>query len=439
MILLAGLALGLPPAAAAATGLLFENVTLIDGTGRPPVKNAHVLVRDGRIQRVGRGPYRGEAPARRRDGTGKYLIPGLIGVHIHLRGAAEKKDGKPADKTAGIRALHGYLYSGVTTVFDAGNDPDYIFRMRDRVRAGAIVAPRLYAAGGIVTVPGGHGGFTPSTLIESWPAARGVMEAHIARAPDMVKFTYDEHNWGTRPLIPLLPLDLMERAIEYYNAHGLRTTVHTSNEIRAREVIFAGIDTLAHPVIQSPVSDGFVALMAAKKVPMASTLTIGEGYSRLVEHPEFLDGPLYRAVLEPEAIARLKGEVRNRYAARAWTTWMKVMTPVAQENLRRIDAAGGVIALGSDQSDGPFSQRELQLLVAAGIPPLEALHIATLNGAVFLGRERELGSIEEGKVADMVLLGADPLADIDDTRKIDLVLEAGRIIDLKTLDLPVNR
>jgi len=277
------------------------------------------------------------------------------------------------------------------------------------------------------------------TLVESWPGARSALDAHLALEPDMVKLTFDEHGWGTRPLIPLLSPALMRRVGRYLNEHGVRTTVHISHEYRARQAIDAGIDTLAHPVIQGPVSDGFVELMAAKKVPMVSTLTIGEGYSRLVESPEYLDRPLYRAVYEPERLERLRTEVRDRWAVRPWTTWMKVMTPVAQENLRRIHAAGGVVVLGSDQSAGPQSHRELELLVQGGIDPLDAIRIATLNAAVFLGRGDEMGSIEEGKLADLVLLSADPLADITHLEAIDTVILGGRLVDRSALDLPVNR
>jgi imidazolonepropionase-like amidohydrolase len=187
------------------------------------------------------------------------------------------------------------------------------------------------------------------------------------------------------------------------------------------------------------VSEGFVKLMASTKTPMVSTLTIGEGYSRLVEHPEFLDRPIYRAVYEPADIERLKTTVRDEYAARAWTTWMKVMTPVAQENLRLIQAGGGVIVLGSDQSTGPASHRELELMVEGGIPALEAIRIGTLNAAIFLGKERDMGSVEEGKLADLVLLSADPLADIANAQEIEMVIKGGRIIDRDRLNLPVNR
>lgn len=416
--------------------LLFENVTLIDGTGRPAVPNAWVLVEGDRITRVAVREIEAPRDSRRIDGSGKFLIPGLMDMHIHLSGGRGR--GGP-DEGAGIRALHGFLYSGFTSVFDAGNNPDYIFGLRTRERAGQMVAPRIFATGGVVTAPGGHGGGAGATLVDEWPGDMPLLDAHIEREPDLVKLTFDEHGWGTRPLIPLLDPGLMAEIGRYFNEHGIRTTVHISHEFRARQAIEAGINTLAHPIIQGPVSDGFVSLMAATKVPMVSTLTIGEGYSRLVEHPEFLDRPIYQAVYEPEVLEQLRTTVRDAYAARTWTTWMKVMTPVAQENLRLIVEAGGVIVLGSDQSTGPASHRELELMVEGGIPALEVIRIGTLNAAIFMGRERELGSIEEGKLADLVLLSADPLEDISHTQDIDLVIKGGKIVDRSALDLPVNR
>ncbi len=420
--------------------ILFENVTLIDGTGRPPIAGSFVLLEDRYITMISREPIDAAPNATRVDGTGKFLIPGLMDMHVHLRGGRGVGGGGGGpNERAGVQALHGFLYSGFTSVYDAGNNPDFIFSLRERERAGQILSPRIFAAGGVVTTPGGHGGGSGATLVSRWPEDMVKLDAHLAREPDMIKLTFDEHGWGTRPLIPLLPAELMEQVGRYVNERGVRTTVHISHEFRARQAMAAGINTLAHPVIQGPISQGFVDLMAATKTPMVSTLTIGEGYSRLVEHPEFLDQPLYQAVYEPAVIERLKGDVREQYAARSWTTWMKVMTPVAQENLRQIDAAGGMVVLGSDQSSGPASHRELELMVAGGIPPLQAIRIGTLNAAIFLGRERELGSIEEGKLADVVLLEADPLEDISNAQRIDLVVKHGKIVDRSILDLPVNR
>ena len=239
-------------------------------------------------------------------------------------------------------------------------------------------------------------------------------------------------------MIPKLPLPLMERIIEYYNDHGIRTTAHTPSEIRARQAIFAGIDTLAHPVIVGPITDSFAKLMGAKKIPMATTLTIGENYSRLAEHPEYLDQALYQAVFTKEEIEVLKNKTRQEYQDRDWTWWMKLMTPVAQDNLRQINAAGGILALGTDQTNGPAVHREMELLAAAGIPALDIIRIATLHGAKFLGKEDQLGSIQEGKLADMVLLDADPLEDINNAKKVYLVIKNGSVIDRKKLNLPVN-
>ena len=228
--------------------LLFENVTLIDGTGRPAVPNAWVLVEGERITRVALREIEAPRGSERIDGSGKFLIPGLMDMHIHLSGGRGR--GGP-DEGAGIRALHGFLYSGFTSVFDAGNNPDYIFGLRTAERAGRIVAPRIFATGGVVTAPGGHGGGAGATLVDEWPGDMPLLDAHIAREPDLVKLTFDEHGWGTRPLIPLLDPGLMAEIGRYFNEHGIRTTVHISHEFRARQAIEAGINTLAHPIIQA--------------------------------------------------------------------------------------------------------------------------------------------------------------------------------------------
>ncbi|HXN22826.1 MAG TPA: amidohydrolase family protein [Candidatus Dormibacteraeota bacterium] len=426
-----------PAAAQQGAAVAIEHVTVIDGTGRPAIPDATVLVLGGRIVRVARGEIALPPGTQRVDGHEKYLIPGLMDIHIHLRGGM----GKTPDERTGIRAFQSYLYCGVTTVLDVGNNPDFTFALRDQERHGAIVSTRLLAVGGIVTYPGSHGGKVggPATLVDSWPQAIPALDAAIARHPDFLKITYEEEGWGTRPMIALLPIPLMQHIVEYYNDHGIRSTVHVSSEIRAREAIYVGVDTLAHPDIQGPVTDDFVRLMVAKQMPMASTLTIGENYSRLAEHPEFLDQPLYRAVLEPEEIQRLKTTESERQKQNRWAWWMRIMTPVAQENNRKINAAGGIVALGTDQSIGPAVHRELELLVGGGIPPMDAIRIGTLNSARFLGKDRDMGSVEEGKIADLVLLNASPLEDINNAKQISMVMKAGKIIDRSKLDLPVNR
>lgn len=420
-----------------AENILIENVTIIDGSGAEPLSGMFVSIAGDKIAAIADRPIEPAASARRIDGTGKFLIPGLIDTHVHLRGAADPtaKPKKKADLRAGETALASFLYSGVTSIYDAGNDPDYIFSLRTRERAGKLTSPRIFATGGIVTYPGSHGASPYATLVDDWPEAIPGITAHAGRSPDVVKFTYEERGWGARPLIPKLSEELLQHLIEFYNDKGVRTTVHTSSELRAREAIFAGVDALAHPVIQGPITDDFARLMGAKKIPMSSTLTIGENYSRLAEHPEYLDQPLYAASLSAAEIDKLKTETRKEFQDRSWTWWMKIMTPIAQENLRKIHEAGGVIALGTDQTIGPAVHREMELLVAAGIPPIDVIKIATHNAAAFLGKEDEIGLVAKGMLADLVLLDADPARDINNAKAISIVIKNGVVINRATLNL----
>jgi imidazolonepropionase-like amidohydrolase len=423
------------PLSARAEAWAIEHVTLIDGLGHAPQADMTVTVDGDRIAAITPSALAKAPKGRRIDGRGRYLMPGLMDVHIHLHGGAGPQADLAATKAAAVQALASYLYSGVTTVYDAGNQADVILPLRADERAGKIAAPRIFATGNLITYPGSHGSGMAVT-IEDFEKDKAKLDRHIAeQQPDVVKLTLEEEGWGARPMIPLMPVPLMEQIIRYYNLHGIRTTIHVSSELRSEEAIYAGTDSLAHPVIQGPVSDSFVKLMAAKKIPFASTLTIGENYSRLAEHPEYLDQPLYVASFSPADRATMKTKTRAEYQARMWTTWMKLMTPVAEENIRKVHAAGGVVAAGTDQSSGPALQRELELLVQAGIKPFDVLTIATHNGAVLLGKADALGSVEPGKLADLLLLNADPTADIENVKKIAFVMKGGQIVDESKLPM----
>lgn len=441
---------------ALAEDFIIENVTLIDGTGQPNQASMSVGVEGGKITFVTPTAVAPNVSGRRLDGSGQYLMPGMMDVHIHLKGARggdgsrmvgvdprnpsapiprEQRANARAAREAGLQALASYLYSGVTTVYDAGNVPEHILGLREEERAGKILSPRIFATGNIVTYPGSHGGRN-AIAIDNWSEDKPALLKYLEeQKPDVVKLTLDEHGWGTRPLITLLPLDLMQQIITEVNRHGIRTTTHTSSELRATEAIFAGSDSLAHPVIQGPISEGFAKLMGAKKTPMATTLTIGEGYSRLVEQPEYLDQPLYQASYSQAEIEELRTTTLPAWRERGWTWWMKLMTPIAQENMRMIDAAGGVIAIATDQTLGPAVHREMELLQDAGVSAARIVTIATLNGAKHLGMDDVLGTIEPGKYADMVLLSADPTVDINNAKQIVWVMKNGALIDEDKLPL----
>jgi imidazolonepropionase-like amidohydrolase len=435
--------LWLAAGAARADGVVIDHVTLIDGT-HAPQGDMTVAVDGERIAAVTPTALARGLKGRHIDARGRYLIPGLMDVHIHLRGAfdpsapADAAPGPP-NRQAGVEALASFLYAGVTTVLDVGNRPEHILPLRADERAGRILSPRIFATGNLITYPGSHGDRV-ALRISDFEKDKELLDKQIAeQQPDVIKLTLEEEGWGSRPMIPLMPVELLGQIIRYYNLHGIRSTVHVSSELRSLEAIYAGSDTLAHPVIQGPVSDSFVKLMGAKKIPFASTLTIGDNYNRLVEHPEYLDQPLYVASFSAAERAELRTKTREEWKRRTWTAWMKVMNPIAQENVRKVHAAGGVAACGTDQSSGAATQRELELLNQAGIAPLDVIRIATYNSAVFLGKADQLGSIDTGKLADLVLLSKDPAADINNAKSIVFVMKGGRIVDESELPLAGGR
>ena len=154
---LAVLALAALPALAARSArppasFAIEHVTLIDGTGAAPRPDSTVLVVAGKIQAVGVAGMRLPRHTQRVDGRGRYLIPGLMDMHIHLLGGGAWKDtsaqsARPLDFDVGVSTLQGFLYYGITSVYDAGNNPDFILPLRERERAGEIIAPRIFATG----------------------------------------------------------------------------------------------------------------------------------------------------------------------------------------------------------------------------------------------------------------------------------------------------
>ncbi len=189
--------------------IAIRGVTLIDGTGRAPVPGVTVVIDGSRIRDVGT-TVTAPAGATVIDGTGKFLIPGLIDAHIHLRGGRGGGSTRTAaDREAdGVRALHSYLY-GVTTVFDAGNAAEFIMALRGKEQSGAIVSPRIFATGGTVASPNGHGG---PFNIEAWPGDRKLLDEHLKTKPDLAKIGQDEHGWGTRPQITSCPRNCSRRS-----------------------------------------------------------------------------------------------------------------------------------------------------------------------------------------------------------------------------------
>jgi imidazolonepropionase-like amidohydrolase len=404
-----------------------RDVTVIDGTGRPAVSHRTVLIDNDRIVAMG-GMRLPIGRAKIIDGGGKYLIPGMIDTHIHLRDTGSDGKKHSMDVATAQATLAGFLALGFTTVADLGNLPGTVQIMRG---ADPRISARLLIAGRVFTSPGGRNEDIGITLTSADPAvlARHRNEEH----PDLIKMVEDSGGFGGQSSATALSTDLMRAIVEDSHRYGLRVVVHIAREVDARNAIAAGVDGLAHPIWAEAESEDFVQLMARRRIPFATTLAIADQYGRLMHHPEYLDLPDYALVLTEAERYRMRTEQRAQFLRQPVAAWREQMLPIEMRNVVRIARAGGIAALGTDLVSGASSHREMQLLRKAGLSPLEVIRIATLNAAVFLGRDRDLGSIAPGKIADLVLLNRDPTADIDATEDIAMVMHNGLVVDRERL------
>ncbi len=171
---------------------------------------------------------------------------------------------------------------------------------------------------------------------------------------------------------------------------------------------------------------------------MATTLAVFSNIARVADEPEMFDTALYEAVLTSEDRSNRKTAERQRYISSGMSSFFSGMLPAMQKNMMSLHDGGVTLALGTDRSVGPATHQELRLLSDSGIPEAEIIRVATLNAAIYIGLEADLGSIEVGKLADMVLLSADPLEDIGNVRLISKVIKDGKVVDRQSLDLPIN-
>jgi imidazolonepropionase-like amidohydrolase len=424
--------------------ILIKNVTLYDGTGKPAVAGAHVLVKGQRIAEISTTPIKARG-AKEIDGTGKYLLPGLIDSHIHLRGghggSVMEGSRKPTfDFKAGLTALHGYLYSGVTTVYDSGNNPDFIYKMRADERAGKIVSPRIFAAGGVIAVPKGYASGPTSLNAATWEQTEKELAAKIANEkPDMLKLIVEHMGLYQNKWVPTLSTELMKKVTDYAKSQGVRSTTHISTEGDATTALDAGTDAFAHPVLRAVLNDEYVQRLVDTKVPISTTMVVFSNIARVADEPEMFDDPLFVATMTPAELNTMKTVDRQRYITSGMSSSFKMMMPFGKANMKRFHESGVILALGTDRTLGPTVHQELQLLNEAGISPFDCIRIATLNGAYYLGRDKDMGSVEVGKLADLLLLKEDPAAAVKNFRTIDTVIKDGKTIDLAKLDLPVNK
>jgi imidazolonepropionase-like amidohydrolase len=424
-------------AQAAAEVKVLKNFTLIDGAGHAPVPHAAMIVEDGRITWI--GPVaRLKAPpsAQVIDLSGKYVMPGILDLHVHL-GATIGLDQNAAHFTPqNVESdLHTYASYGVTTVLSMGTDKDSIFQIRDQQRAGRPQEARVYTVGQGFIFKGGYGGLEGvnqgvSTVAEVEPAVAAQAAKHV----DLIKLWMDDH-LGTKKK---MPYPIAKAIIESAHRHHLRVVAHVFYLQDAKELVADGVDGLAHSVRDKPIDQELIASMKqAGTWQEAATLSREASMFVYGQTPPFADDPFFTRSISPEVLAKLKSPayqatIRSDPDFSQYPGFLST----AEHNLKTLADAGVPYGFGTDSGPpgrfpGYFAHWEMELMVQAGLTPMQVITAATGSAAQFL-HAKDLGTLATGKWADLIVLNKNPLVDIKNTRTINAVYIAGNRIHEKT-------
>jgi imidazolonepropionase-like amidohydrolase len=382
------------------------------------------------------------------DAHGKWVIPGLIDSHVHFFQSgdlytrpdvvdlgfivpyAEELQRNQARLAQTFRV---WLASGVTSVADVGG-PFWNFDVRDAARA-STMAPRVAVTGPLISMiarPQLDLGDPPIIRIDSPEAARALVQRELPRQPDYIKVWYIHRDGDD-----LAAQEAIVRATaEAAHAAGLRLAVHATELVVAKSALRAGADILVHSVQDVPVDDEFIALARARHALYCPTLFVPLGYGYALTglwQPTEAE----QRLADPEVLARLHlppDVAREKLPARMAQLMAKPSEPppprVPMQNLMTVWQAGIKVVMGTDAGNigtvhGPSVFREMAFMQSAGLTPLQVLRSATVNGAATLGVS-DLGTIAPGQLADLVILDADPLADIGNLSHATLIVRDGR-------------
>jgi imidazolonepropionase-like amidohydrolase len=391
------------PAQQPAAVKAFTGMRLVDGTDRAPIDNATIVVRGGRV--VAAGPAASvtiPAGAERISLAGKHVIPGLINAHGH----ANSLD----------RDLDTYAKYGVTTVFSLGNDANApgAIAARDAQATASLSRARIYTSGPVLN---------PATP----EAARADVAKVAAMKVDNIKIRVDD-NLGTTPK---MSPEVYRAVIDEAHKRGLRVAVHLFYLNDAKGVLHAGADFIAHSVRDLDVDNDVIATMKARGICLCPTLMREVSTYVYESTPSFFADPLFVKYSDPQWISQRKDPAFQAKTAKDPSGQRyKAALEVASRNMKKMSDAGVTIAMGTDTGpagrfQGYFELMELELMAKAGLTPKQVIQSATREAARCHKVDADLGTLEVKKWADFVVLNADPLVNVSNTRQIADVYIAG--------------
>lgn len=408
------------------TAIAFVGATVVDGTERPPLSDATVVVRGGQIIAVGkRSEVTVPADAQVVSATGKTILPGLWDMHAHF----EQVEWGPL-----------YLAAGATTVRDCGNELEFITSVRDAIAKGRGLGPRILAAG----VVDGSG-----------PYALGVERVDTAEQAREWVDRYHQAGFQQMKIYSSVKLDQVKAVAEEAHKLGMTVTGHVPIGLTGYDVVNAGQDQINHidyvlAMMRPPSANAkrIDEMKAAAEIDLTSEMA-QKAVEFLKSHHTVIDPTLAILELETASAARPVASFEpgvEKVAPELAQQFLNVVpaggeADLAQKVFAKCLAAlgalhrGGVaIVAGTDQAvPGHSLHRELELYVQAGFTPLEAIQAATIVPARVMGLDKETGSIEIGKRAELIVLDANPVEDIHNIRRVHYVLANGRLYDCAQL------
>jgi imidazolonepropionase-like amidohydrolase len=409
---------------------------VIDGRGGAPIDDAVIVMRDGRIAAIGPSAATAVPPdAQVVDCAGKTVIPGLISNHSHigifvgLKAAPENYN-----RDAILRQLKQLEAYGVTTVMALGLNAPLFYELRPELHAGRVPGADLFGADQGLGVHGGQPSTTAVPIGENRVSrpdtvemARASVREMAARKTDMVKIWLD----GAGGLMPKLKPDIYSAVIDEAHKSGLRVAAHIYDLDDAKAIVRAGVDVIAHGVRDKPVDSEFIDMMKARSVWYISTIVLDYTNFVFADQPPWMREPFVQRALHPAVRAQFDDpEYRERTLASPATAKNRAAVATNKQNLKAVSDAGIGIGFGSDSGvglriPGMAEHLELALMVDAGLTPMQAIANATSSAAALLKLD-DRGVLAPGRLADLVVLDADPSADISNSRKIHAVWHRGK-------------
>lgn len=466
--------------AAQSSSLAIVGATLIDGAGGPPVRDAVVVVTGSRIAAVGQRAAVTVPPGVKViDGAGKYILPGFIDTNVHLSlygGSGERYeslvryDSRQPDIV--LEAAQLDLARGVTTVRDSYGMLVPLTQVRDRIAAGQAVGPRILAAGNILGWSG------PYSISFSLTAARGLtlfqeqmndaiaqgggeelmtmtpaqlrvaIDKYLDKGPDFLKYGGTSH-WANPTYIGFSP-EAQRVIVDEAHKRGKSADIHSTSVEGLRLSLEAGIDVIQHPEVidTQEMPDELVRVIRDRHIVnsmLVSTMT-GEAWQKHVKSREEFEKRRAEDIKKGTVPAQPRTTLEQRQLDADLGTELEIR----RKNAEKLVRAGCVITVGTDsywaaaaelarapkpvyQDHGTGTILAIEGLVELGMTPSQAIVAGTKNGAIASRGEALFGTIEAGKEADIVILSADPLADIHNIEKVEVVIKGGHVIDRQAL------